>query len=107
GTCEFFPGSLRLPDDLSFPHGLVQPVGPGYQALLVYQSELDPDVAAQLLDWAQQGPVVLLVHGARELKYLMGDEYTTHARAAARTPGLDGRDEELAQTVAEMLSLPS
>jgi hypothetical protein len=50
---------------------------------------------------------VLLVHGARELKFLLRRLYTTHARAAARTPGLAGRDEELASTIAELLALPT
>jgi alpha-L-rhamnosidase len=106
-TYEFFDGSLLLRDDMSFTDGLVQPNGPGYQALIVYQGELDPDVAAKLLDWARQGLKVLIVHGARELKLLMQGLYTTHDRAAARTPGLDGRDEELADTVAKLLTLPS
>ena len=106
-TYEFFDGSLLLRDDVWLTDGLVQPNGPGYQALIVYQSELDPDVAAELLHLARQGLKVLLVHGARELKHLMQGLYTTHDRAAARTPGLDGRDEELAATIAELLSLPS
>ena len=40
-TYEFFDGSLLLHDEVSFADGLVQPNGPGYQALIVYQSELD------------------------------------------------------------------
>jgi hypothetical protein len=106
-TYEFFDGSLLLHDDVSFADGLVQPNGPGYQALIVYQSALDPEVAAKLLDWARQGLKVLLVHGARELKHLMDGLYTSHDRAAACTPGLDGRDKELIATIAELLSLPS
>lgn len=106
-TYEFFDGSLLLRDEVSFSDGLVQPNGPGYQALIVYQSELDPDVAAKVLDWARQGLKVLIVHGARELKLLLGGLYTTHERAAVRTPGLDGRDEELASSMAELLALPT
>jgi hypothetical protein len=106
-TYEFFDGSLLLHPDVQFADGLVQPEGPGYQALIVYQSELDPDVAARLLTWARQGLKVLVVHGTRELKLLLSGLYTTHERAAARTPGLDGRDEELAATLAELLALPT
>ena len=105
-TYEFFDGSLLLRDDVSFD-GLVQPNGPGYQALIVYQSELDPDAAAKVLDWARQGLKVLVVNGAREVKLLVRGLYTTHERAAARTPGLDGRDEELASTMAELRALPT
>jgi alpha-L-rhamnosidase len=106
-TYEFFDGSLLLRDDVSFVDGLVQPDGPGYQALIIYQSELDAGVAAHLLDWARHGLRIVVVHGAREAKLVMRDLYTTHERAAARTPGLDDRDQELAATMAELLSLPS
>ena len=106
-TYEFFDGSLLLHDEVSFADGLVQPNGPGYQALIVYQSELDPDAAAHLLDWARQGLKVLVVHGTRELKLLVRGLHTSHERAAVRTPGLDGRDRELAATMAELLALPT
>ena len=106
-TYEFFDGSLLLHDEVSFANGLVQPSGPGYQALIVYQSELDPDAAAHLLDWARQGLKVLVVNGTRELKLLVRGLHTSHERAAARTPGLDGRDGELAATMAELLALPT
>jgi hypothetical protein len=106
-TYEFFDGTLLLRDDVSFADGLVQPNGPGYQALIVYQSELDPDAAAKVLDWARQGLKVLVVNGAREVRFLVEGLHTTHERAAARTPGLDGRDEELASTMAELLALPT
>jgi hypothetical protein len=104
---EFFDGSLLLRDEVSFSDGLVQPTGPGYQALIVYQSALDPDAAAQLLTWAREGLKVLFVHGARELKFLLAGQYTMHDHSATRTPGLDGRDDELAATIAELLSLPT
>jgi hypothetical protein len=104
---EFFDGSLLLRDDVILADGLVQPGGPGYQALIVYQSEFDPDVAARLLEWARQGLKVLVVNGARELKLLIKDLHRTHERAAQRTPGLDGRDEELARTMAELLAQPT
>ncbi|MFG1964844.1 glycosyl hydrolase [Nonomuraea sp. NPDC049028] len=106
-TYEFFDGSLLLREEVSFADGLVQPHGPGYQALVVYQDTLDPDVAVKLLEWARQGLKLLIVNGATELKWLTAGQYTTHPRAAARTPGLDGRDEELAQTMARLRALPT
>ncbi|WP_460979635.1 glycosyl hydrolase, partial [Pseudactinotalea suaedae] len=56
-TYEFFDGSLLLRDDVVFDDrsALVQPDGPGYAALIVYQEELDPDVAAHLLTWVDRG----------------------------------------------------
>ena len=106
-TYEFFDGSLLLRPEVSFAKGVVQPDGPGYQALIVYQSALDADVAAHLLGWARRGLRVLVVHGTRELQFLLEDRYTDHAQAAIRTPGLDGRDDELAATLAELLALPN
>ncbi len=107
-TYEFFDGSLLLRDDVSLGEGgLVQPDGPGYQALIVYQEALAADVAARLLEWAKRGLRILFVHGAREVKWLAAGQFTTHRRAASRTFGLDARDAELAATVAELLSLPN
>ncbi len=104
---EFFDGSLLLHPEVSFGEGLVQPSGPGYQALIVYQEALDPDVAALLLEWARQGLRLLIVNRARELKLLISGEYTLHEAAASRTPGLDGRDAELAATMADLRALPN
>ncbi|MFG1685245.1 glycosyl hydrolase [Nonomuraea sp. NPDC049269] len=106
-TYEFFDGSLLLRDEVSFTGGLVQPDGPGYQALIVYQETLDADVAAELLEWARQGLKLVIVNGARELKWLTAGQHTTHHQAAARTPGLNGRDEELAQTMAHLRACPN
>jgi len=106
-TYEFFDGSLLMRDDVAFDDASVQPDGPAYQALIVYQSELDADVAAHLFGWAQRGLKILIVHGAREAKLVLAGRYTTHERAAARTPGLDGRDAELTDTLAALLSLLS
>ena len=58
-TYEFFDGSLLMHDDVTFSEGLVQPGGPGYQALIVFQSELDPDAAAHLLAWAHQSELTV------------------------------------------------
>ena len=60
----------------------------GYKALVIYQSYLDADGALKILDWAQQGlPVVILEH------------------AAQKTPFNDGRDAELAETMAKLVAL--
>ncbi len=107
-TYEFFDGSLLLHEQVSLgDDGLVQPDGPGYQALIVYQEGLSADVAARLLEWAKRGLRVLLVHGAREVKRLATNEFTTHRQAASRTFGLDNRDAELQSTIAELLQQPS
>ncbi|MFE5408176.1 glycosyl hydrolase [Microbacterium sp. NPDC056569] len=105
-TYEFFDGSLLLRDDVSFDGDEVQPGGPGYRALVVYQQTLDPDVAAHLLAWAQRGLRLVIVDGARELESLSAGRFRTHEVAASATPGLDGRDDELAATMAELRRMP-
>lgn len=104
---EYLEGSLLLHPDVSYGDGVLQPNGPGYQALIVYQEGLDPDAALRLLELARGGQRILVVHGARELKLLARGLHTTHKRAASRTPGLDGRDEELAATMAALLAQPT
>lgn len=105
-TYEFFDGSLLLRDDVSFDGDEVQPRGPGYRALIVYQSTLDADVAAHLLAWARAGLRLVIVDGARELESLSAGRFRTHEHAASATPGLDGRDDELAETMAELRGMP-
>ncbi|GAA5084470.1 hypothetical protein GCM10025760_02370 [Microbacterium yannicii] len=105
-TYEFFDGSLLLRDDVSFDGEEVQPDGPGYRALIVYQSTLDADVAAHLRDCARRGLRLVIVDGARELESLMAGRHRTHEGAATATPGLDGRDDELAAIMAELRRMP-
>lgn len=104
---EFFDGSLLQRDEVSLADGLVQPDGPGYQALIVYQEAMNADVARLLLECAKAGLRVLIVNGARELKLLMTGEHVLNARAASRTPGLDHRDDELAATMSELRAQPT
>lgn len=105
-TYEFFDGSLLLRADVSFDGDEVQPDGPGYRALLVYQDTLDAEVAAHLLEWAGRGLRLVIVDGARELESLMAGRFHTHETAASATPGLDGRDDELAATMAQLRRMP-
>ena len=105
-TYEFFDGSLLLRHDVTFDGDEVQPAGPGYRALIVYQSTLDADVAAHLRDWVQRGLRLVIVDGARELESLMAGRHRTHEVAASATPGLDGRDDELAAITAELRRMP-
>ncbi|WP_420113352.1 glycosyl hydrolase [Pseudactinotalea sp.] len=108
-TYEFFDGSLLQHEAVTFDDAsaLVQREGPGYSALVVYQEELDPDVAAHLLTWVDRGLRLVIVNGAREVEFLSADRHRTHERAAVRTPGLDGRDDELAGTLAALRERPT
>lgn len=102
-TYEFFDGSYLL--DMEVSDGVLVPDGPGYQALIVYQEALDADVAHRLVELARAGLRVLVVNGASELKRYETGEYLHYPRAAARTPGRDGRDGELAEAMRELAQL--
>ena len=104
-TYEFFDGSYLMHPEVSTGESTLQPDGPGYQALIVYQEALDAEVAARLVEVAQAGVKVLIVNGVSELFRLETGRYTHHERAASRTPGLDGRDEELAAAMARLREL--
>lgn len=106
-TYEFFDGSLLLRDDVSFDGDEVQPEGPGYRALVVYQDTLDADVATHLRGWVRRGLRLVIVDGARELVSLSGGRHHAHESAAAATPGLDRRDAELAEIMAELRTMPT
>lgn len=104
---DFFDPSLLLHDDVACGEGVLQPNGPGYQAVIVYQDTLDPDAARQLLNFARQGLRVVIVNGVNDNVFLMRELSHTHEHAAAATPGLDGRDAELADTMAALRAEPS
>ncbi|MDO5618517.1 glycosyl hydrolase [Kocuria sp.] len=106
-TYEFLDPALLLHPEVSYDDGVVQPHGPGYQALLVYQDHLDADAALWLLEQARAGLKVVIVDGASDLLYLAEDRWHTHVRAAAGTSGLDERDAELVETVEALTQLPS
>lgn len=125
-TYEFFDGELLLRPEVNFDGKLVQPDGPGYQALIVYQSTIvrfqpcllassnrsltlsqNFEVAQRLLEWAKKGLKVLVVHNTRELLYMGKKLYATYPRAAAATQGLDGRDDHLASILKELFASPT
>ena len=106
-TYDFADGALLLREEVEIRQGEIQPDGPGYRAVIVHQEELDVEIAELLLGAARDGLRVLLVDGAREVLHLMRDRFRTHERAALRTSGLDGRDEELAAVVARLEEQPT
>jgi len=105
-TYEFLDGALLTHPDVHSDALSVQETGPGYRALIVFQEALALDAARELLRLAQAGLPVVLVNGAEEVVCLARNEFRRHLVAAARTPGLDGRDAELADVIAQLSALP-
>ncbi|MDR1043330.1 MAG: fibronectin type III domain-containing protein, partial [Clostridiales Family XIII bacterium] len=66
-TYDYFSPLLLTDNDISYGDGVVQPDGPGYQALVVYQEELPLESARVLLQRASAGLPIVFVDGATEL----------------------------------------
>ena len=87
-TYDYFSPKFLFDDDVSFNEETKTIEKAGYKALVLYQSWLDADGAERILDWAKKGLKVVILEDA-----------------ASRSPLNDGRDAELAATMAELKSL--
>lgn len=104
-TYDYLAPQLLEDEDVSFADGVIQPDGPAYRAVLVYQEQLPLSSAKRLLKWAKQGLRVVLVNGAAEM--VRNEIYVTHHKAASKTPYHDNLDAELAVVINELKSLPN
>jgi len=66
-TYDYFSPMLLTDPEVSFANGVIQPDGPGYQALIIYQEELPLEAAKVVLEWAKQGLPVILANGVDDL----------------------------------------
>ncbi|MCI8497694.1 MAG: hypothetical protein HFE85_05550, partial [Clostridiales bacterium] len=87
-TYDYLSPDLLKADGVYFDEATKTIESAGYKAVILYQNWLDPDGAKQILDWAKKGLKVVIMENA-----------------AKRTPFNDGRDEELAATLAELKAL--
>lgn len=93
--------------------GVVIPDGPAYQALLIYQDTMPLSSAKILLEWAKQGLPIIIANDTEELTPNTNMNLTENSfnlkydKAAVKTPFYDGKDEELAEVMAEMKALPN
>jgi len=83
--------------DHSFGHA-------GYQALVLFQEQLPYESAEALYRLAKLGLPVVIVDG-ETVEYGWGQRFFVHEAAAIRTPFNDGRDAELATTMARLKQL--
>ena len=102
---DYFSPQLLDDPDIIFGDGVLQPEGPAYQAILIYQEYMPVDSARILLKYAQGGLPVVLANGITETVQTQTDVH--HKQAACRTPFNDGKDEELCAIMEEMKSLPN
>ena len=105
-TWDYFAPQLLEEPFMTCENGVLQPQGPSYQAVVLYQEALPVESARRLLVLAKAGLPVVFVNGVTE-NVRPGGITKTHRQAASMTPFLDGRDEELAQLVAVIKALPN
>jgi hypothetical protein len=104
-TYDYFAPQLLEDESVVFAGGELCPGGPGYRALIIYQEELPLGSAKKILALARAGLPVLVVHGAVErLRPVVS---RTNRRAASVTPFNSESDAELAEVIAELVSLPN
>lgn len=105
-TYDYFAPQILEETHLCYDEGTLDPDGPGYQALILYQEGFPLSTASKLLKWAKAGLPILFVNGVDETIRPLGI-HRTHAKAACRTISLDNKDEELATVIAEIKALPN
>ncbi|MCL2164519.1 MAG: hypothetical protein FWH55_09050 [Oscillospiraceae bacterium] len=121
-TYDYFTPMILEDPDIVFEDGLVQPDGPGYQALIIYQEEMQLDAAKRILGWAKEGLPVVIVNNTFEVGRpvtsgwtaftagtagaLTQDRYQRfYTNAASQTPFNDGNDAALKLVMDEMKAL--
>lgn len=104
-TWDYLAPEILEEDSARFADGELDPEGPGYRAVVVYQAALPVASAAKLLELARAGLPVVFVDGVTEM--VRPNVETTYERAAARSPFLGEDDSELASIVDQIKALPN
>ena len=106
-TYEYFSPQLLLDEEnISWTADALQPDGPNYQAIILYQEALELDAAQKLLEIAQDGLPIVFANNNTEMVAHDGT-YAEHGEAASKSPSLAYSDEEVQAVVAEIKALPN
>ena len=111
-TYEYFAPMILEDDAVSYANGLLQPNGPGYQAVIIYQEEIPYSSALMLLKIAQAGLPVIFVDNVEELFLNTVPEnsglttHITHSKAASRSMFKKHTDAELKHVIDQIKALP-
>lgn len=106
-TYEYFSPQLLLDEEnVSWTADALQPDGPNYQAIILYQEALELDAAQKLLEIAQDGLPIIFANNNPEMLAHDGTYYE-HGEAASKSPSLAYSDEEVQAVVAEIKALPN
>lgn len=106
-TYEYFSPQLLLDEEnVSWTADALQPDGPNYQAIILYQEALELDAAQKLLEIAKDGLPIIFANNNPEMLAHDGTYYE-HGEAASKSPSLAYSDEEVQAVVAEIKALPN
>lgn len=105
-TYDYFSPLLLLDDEqLSYTGKALLPDGPAYQALILYQQQLELPCAEKLLEIAKSGLPIIFVNNTAELYNHDEGGEIVHGEAASETHSLTECDIKLRDIVAEIKAL--
>lgn len=104
-TYDYFSPLLLLDEDnVTWNAQALQPDGPAYKALVLYQETLELDAARKILQIAQSGLPVIFVNNTREMISHRVDE-VQHGQAASRSMSLNETEAQLEEVVDQIKAL--
>lgn len=105
-TYDYFsPQLLDDTDSVTWNSTALQPDGPSYQAVIVFQESMELESAKRLLEIAKDGlPVVFVNNTVETLNTKLPDVH--HGQAASRSKFLQDTDAELKTVVDQIKALP-
>lgn len=106
-TYDYFSPSLLLDgDNVSFTADALQPDGPAYQAILIYQEGISLDAARKILEIAWTGlPIVFANNNCENL--LNNGVVARNGEAASRSLHLGDSDEDVRAVIRQVKVLPN
>lgn len=106
-TYDYFSPLLLLDEaNVSWTGKELQPEGPAYRAIIIYQEDLELSAARKLLSIARDGLPVIFANNNTEIVAHDGTELR-HGKAASVSRYLSDGDDELRAIVVEIKSLPN
>ncbi|MFU8874415.1 glycosyl hydrolase [Micromonospora sp. SL4-19] len=106
-TYDYFsPQLLEDEGNVKWTGDALQPDGPSYQAVVLYQEALELGSAKKLLQIAKAGLPVLFVNNTSEIQFHLEPDIQ-HGQAASKSRSLGVTDAELQAVVAQIKALPN
>lgn len=104
-TYDYFSPLLLLDEDnVSWTAEALQPDGPNYQAIIVYQEEIELEAAQKLLEIARSGLPIVFANNDIEIATHDG-AVKVNGEAASRSRHMNASDEQVQAVVAEIKAL--